>query len=66
MKRPKLATYLALWTVLVLLFLFQGCSFYARLGSVQQSPRLTGKIAGSTMPEKAAVTGAEQGRSQYL
>ena len=66
MKRPKLAIYLALLTGLVLSFLFQGCSFYARLGSVEQSSRLTGKIAGNTMPEKAAVTGAEQGGSQYF
>ncbi len=37
---------------LVLIFLSQGCSFYARIGSVQPSPQSMQKMAASTTPEK--------------
>lgn len=45
----------ALIVALALLFLSQGCYFYARLGSVKQSPRTMEKMATSTMPEKTVV-----------
>ncbi len=63
MKRPK---YFALMTGLILLFLSQGCSFHARLGSVQQSTRSIGKMTSSAIPEKAAVIGTEGGKNQHL
>ncbi len=50
--------YLEILTLLsALLFLSQGCSFYARLGSLEQSPQSKNKIAagieqGETMAMK--------------
>ncbi len=45
----------ALIIALVSLFFSQGCYFHARLGSVQQSPGSSEKMAASTAPEKTVV-----------